>query len=196
MEYVTISFGITDEEREEVADILCGAFSKKFERVFGSRSKSLTVIRKYLDASNILVARRRNKIVGVAGVKYDSVGWLTMSMANALKEFGLSLLRVAITGLPLMTRNSKRSLLIDVLAVLAKARGKGIGTRMLYHLISFARIKGLNKIRLYVVNTSERAKLLYEKIGFRVVKIHKLLWPWKRIFGFRWSYEMELSISP
>jgi len=50
MEYVTISFGITDEEREEVADILCEAFSKKFERVFGSRSKSLTVIRKYLDA--------------------------------------------------------------------------------------------------------------------------------------------------
>lgn len=194
MEHVTISFGITDGERKEVASILCEAFSRKFERVFGSQSKSFAVIRKYLNTSNILVARKQGKIVGTAGVKYGSVNWLTMSVANAFKEFGLSLLRVAVTGLPLMARNSKKTLLIDILAVSAKARGKGIGTKMLCHLVSFARTKGLNKIRLYVVNTNERAKLLYEKMGFRVTKIHRLLWPWKSIFGLRWSYEMELSI--
>ncbi|MBO8167486.1 MAG: GNAT family N-acetyltransferase, partial [Kosmotoga sp.] len=162
MERITISFGIEEEERSSVSEILYEAFSEKFKPVFGSKEKSLRVFSRYLDVSNILVARDKGEVVGVAGLKYDNVNWITLNLFDAIQEFGFSIFRVAVVGLPLVATRLKGDLLLDVLAVSAKARGKGIGTKMLRYLLSFGKEKKLKKIRLYVIHTNEGAKRLYE----------------------------------
>lgn len=194
MERITISFGIEEEERSSVSEILYEAFSEKFKPVFGSKEKSLRVFSRYLDVSNILVARDKGEVVGVAGLKYDNVNWITLNLFDAIREFGFSIFRVAVVGLPLVATRLKGDLLLDVLAVSAKARGKGIGTKMLRYLLSFGKEKKLKKIRLYVIHTNEGAKRLYERMGFKTVKLHKIPRLWRKVFNFDGYFEMERNL--
>ncbi|WP_053001267.1 GNAT family N-acetyltransferase [Kosmotoga pacifica] len=194
MEDLNISFGISSEEREKVSIILYEAFSKKLNPVFGSKEKSLKVFSKYLDASHILVVRKESEIVGVAGLKYDNINWLKLNLFDAIREFGLSLFRVAVVGLPLVATRLKGDLLLDVLAVSKEARGQGVGTKLLAHTIAFAKKERLKRIRLYVIDKNERAKQLYERMGFYTVKHHKIPRPWSKIFGFDGYFEMTCPV--
>lgn len=190
-----ISFGIKENERRKVSEILYEAFSEKFKPVFGSRKKSLRIFSRYINAPSILVARKRGEIVGVAGLKYNHVNWLKLSFFDAIREFRFPIFRVAITGFPLMASRLKGDLLLDVIAVSPEARGKGIGTKMLRFLLSFGKQRGLEKIRLYVICHNKGAKVLYEKIGFTTVRLHKIPRFWRNVFGFNGYFEMEINLN-
>ncbi|MFX1598913.1 MAG: GNAT family N-acetyltransferase [Promethearchaeota archaeon] len=60
---------------------------------------------------------------------------------------------------------------VNVMGVLKPFRRKGIGTRLMLHILEMAKAKGMTKALLDVddFNLTE-AKKLYEKIGFNVVK--------------------------
>jgi ribosomal protein S18 acetylase RimI-like enzyme len=82
-----------------------------------------------------------------------------------------------------------------VIAVSPEARGKGIGTKMLRFLLSFGKEKELKKIRLYVIHNNEEAKVLYERIGFTTVRLHKIPRFWRNFFGFSGYFEMEINLN-
>lgn len=195
MERITISFGIKEEERDLVSEILYEAFSEKLKPVFGSKKKSLRIFSRYLNAPKILVAREMDKVVGVAGLKYDNVNWLNLNLFDAIREFGFLIFRVGIIGFPLVATRLKGDLLLDVLAVSPEARGRGIGTKMLQFLLSFGKERHLKKVRLYVIRTNEGAKRLYEKMGFATVKLHKIPRLWRNFFRFDGYFEMERSLN-
>lgn len=191
----TVSFGIKENERRKVSEILYEAFSEKFKPVFGSRKKSLRLFSRYLNVPKILVAREMDEIVGVAGLKYNNVNWLKLNFFDAIREFGFAIFRVATIGFPLMASRLKGDLLLDVLAVSPEARGQGIGTKMLRFLLSFGKEGDLKKIRLYVIRNNEGAKGLYERIGFTTVRLHKIPRLWRNVFGFSGYFEMEINLN-
>lgn len=47
------------------------------------------------------------------------------------------------------------------------ARNQGVGTKVLQVLMALGRSEGIRQLDLYVLNHNERARRLYERLGFR-----------------------------
>lgn len=63
---------------------------------------------------------------------------------------------------------------IDDLIVNPKYQGKGYGKKLLLYAINKMQTMGINTIKLYVAKWNEKAVKLYEKNGFKCVKIEKV----------------------
>ena len=50
----------------------------------------------------------------------------------------------------------------------SESRGKGVGTLLFQHIISWAMDVGLHRLELTVIATNDRAVHLYKKVGFEV----------------------------
>lgn len=55
---------------------------------------------------------------------------------------------------------------VGAMGVASELRGKGIGHRMMDHVIADARTGGFLRIRLEVIETNDRARTLYQHLGF------------------------------
>lgn len=79
---------------------------------------------------------------------------------------------------------------LRVLLVEPKARGVGLGTRLVEECVKFARRCGYRKITLWTYSALESARRIYDKTGFRIVKEEK-----RRDFGHRLTgqtWELDL----
>ena len=61
------------------------------------------------------------------------------------------------------------------IAVIAKMRGRGIGTRLMTRIMRLARTQGIQKISLSV-ESGNPARRLYEKLGFRKIGAVETSW--------------------
>lgn len=66
---------------------------------------------------------------------------------------------------------------ISVVATLPNAQGKNYASTLVGEFIEIAKSKGLNGVHLYTDPSNERAKKLYEKLGFQVLKVEDELRP-------------------
>lgn len=64
---------------------------------------------------------------------------------------------------------------IDTVSVSKNHHGKGIGRKLIEAMIQNAKEKGFNKVGLLVDVGNPSAKKLYERIGFKVIKIKNLM---------------------
>ena len=97
-------------------------------------------------------------------------------------------------GWILEQKTSAETLYLDTIAVTENSRGRGIGKMMIQKVIQFAREQGFSSIKLSVINTNNREKLLYERLGFRKVALQKIPFPWSRTFGFTSAYDMVFEL--
>ncbi|MHA1289734.1 MAG: GNAT family N-acetyltransferase, partial [Candidatus Thorarchaeota archaeon] len=181
---VTFRWGFKENEQTRIAEILYDALSEKFNPVFGNRPRSIPFIKQALIPSRIVLAHIDSEVIGVAGLQFNNQGYLETSLRNAWKSLRWGVFRMIFNGWVLESKVSKDALYLDTIAVDEHNRGRGVGKLLIDEIIQFARKKGFSFVKLAVVNTNSRAKSLYERLGFKEVKIEKMPYPWSRTFGF------------
>lgn len=188
-----IAFGVPNYQRVRVAEMLYDAFENKFENVFGSE-KGISLISKYFRNDRIVSAVSKGEVIGVGGLKFDGKEFIDVSFGQLLRELTFGVVRVLFFGWIFYNKLEDKELLIDVLVVARDMRGKGVGSKLVAFIIDFACSRGYEQVKLFVIDTNEKAKRLYERMGFREVKAHKVLFPWSKLFGFNRITEMRYEL--
>ena len=95
-----------------------------------------------------------------------------------------------IVGSVLLVKKTDEVAKLRLLLVEPKARGLGIGARLVDECIRFARQVGYRKITLWTNSALTAARAIYEKTGFRLISSepHHLFGPQER--GETWELEL------
>ena len=80
-------------------------------------------------------------------------------------------------------RTAHDELYVDGVAVVDEMRGKGIGSHLFNRLVRIAAKNEVRKISLEVIDTNQRARALYEHLGF-VATTQQSIWPLNLFLNF------------
>lgn len=160
-----------------------------------SEEEALRFLQEGLDFRQAIYSVRDKEILGVIGLNMGGAQkFFRFQLAAFLRVFGPlgGLWRYAKYSAELMFHMplSKHAVKIDPIVVSEKARGMGIGSRLLESVYQYAEKKRLKAVVLEVVNTNPKAKKLYERQGFMTVKTLKSGWFTKKA-GFSELYYMR-----
>ena len=168
-----------DEPRhcDQAAEIFYEAFQLKIhhlEMFAGSREQALRVLRRSFCAEMGFFALRGEDLIGVIGMEHADGRRLLQTTPQILREefgrFG-GFWRQAWMGLAHSYQHPHPGeMRIDSLAVAPQGRGQGLGTLLLERVFEEARRNGCKAVTLEVVDTNPRARQLYERLGFKVIK--------------------------
>lgn len=172
---LTLTQGFPDALRPQAARLYDAAFGAKLSVAISDGPARLALLAAAFDPSHALVARVGGELVGIAGFQ-SATGSLTSGITFAQLRHHLGLFRAlwAALILALYERPSTPGqLLMDGISVSPNARGRGVGTALLNHLIDFATHQGYQTIRLDVIDTNPGARRLYERLGFVAIRTER-----------------------
>jgi ribosomal protein S18 acetylase RimI-like enzyme len=172
---VTFRQGIPEPCRFTAAQLYDQAFGAKFQVVVPDQHRRIEILKRGLDLSHGVAALSGDQLVGLAGYHATS-GSLTGGVKWRVVVSVLGPVKGAIAFMlfRLLDRHAApRELLMDGIAVAAEMRGQGVGTGLLDAVAKVARELGLDTVRLDVIDTNPRAKQLYLRNGFEVVRSQK-----------------------
>ena len=192
-----ITVGIPHRDREEAAALYWEAFGEKLGFVLGPKYRAMRFITAVLRSDHGVCAHDdAGRLVGVAGFK-TAKGALVGGAFNDLRRvYGWSGAAARIALLAALENDVENErFLMDGLFVAEEARGQGIGTALLDAITAEAKRRGYREIRLEVVDTNGRAKALYLRRGFRVLKTQRI-GVMRHVFGFRAATTMIRDVYP
>ena len=169
---VTLHDGLPEALRAQAAELYWQAFGGKLGRVMGPERKALAFLRDAISVDHAVVALDdQGQLLGLLGFKSPEGSFAGGDPAQMRRHYGLlgSAWRVPLLWLLGREVDNDR-FLIDGLCVARQARSLGIGSALLNAAYDRARARGYAAIRLDVVDTNWRARQLYERHGFTVVK--------------------------
>lgn len=188
---VSLTDGLPENLRAQAVALYWQAFGGKLGRVMGPERKALAFLTDVIRADHALVAvDDQGLLLGLLGFKTPAGSFAGGDLAQMRRHYGLlgSAWRVPLLWLLGREVDNER-FLIDGLCVARQARGLGIGTALLGAACDRARARGYRAIRLDVVDTNWRARQLYERQGFKLVKTSPL-GPLRHAFGFKAAHTM------
>jgi len=166
--------------RHQAAAIFYQAFAPKIDHLLLKPKSPQQAIRIYEACINFnagFYALHRGEVVGLAGLQYRNLKFDKLTWSSLIKEFGFwgTVYRMALLFVSnrILSPLDKDEIRIESLAVAEGMRGKQIGTSLLNTVFEFARSNGFNTVSLEVVDTNQRARQLYERLGFIPVKTTK-----------------------
>ena len=86
-------------------------------------------------------------------------------------------------------------LYLETMAVIPEARGRGIGGALLDFAADEARRRGRRSVSLYCIRDNPRARALYVRHGYRIVRSDDLWWC-SPLLGFRITDMLRRDLAP
>lgn len=144
------------------------------------------------------VAVREDTVLGILTVSLHDQPHnkdnMQISTKDAFKKYGLmGIIRIMIFSKAVKYIPAKDELYIENVAVDQASRGQKIGSQLLNFADELAKSKGCSKVSLRVMYENEKAKSLYERLGFKVFSSESFKWMKKRT-GYSGSYLMIKEI--
>ncbi len=192
---IELRIGIHEHHRQAAAVLYYDAFRGLLAPVLGDADRALPLLGEALDLRCALAATRGRELVGICGMQHGGRHFVALKAGPLLRTFGIldGLRRIAVGGL-LDHQAGHGELIIDGIAVLANARGRGIGESLLGELERFASNHGLGTLRLDVVSDNHSARRLYHRCGF-IDGPTSTSWLRRRAFGITSVTTMSKSIA-
>ncbi len=182
IEDLQIEYGLPPGLRAAAAELYLEAFRQKLVPILGARGRA--VLEASLNPERAICALQHGRLLGLIGYKCDHRAFFEPSLAQLTKHYGLLQGWLKAAVLALFERPQRAGeLLLDGIAVHPTSRGQGVGTRLLNAVLTMASAKGLQSVRLDVVDTNPAARRLYERLGFVPVKTNQYAFL-RPIFGF------------
>jgi ribosomal protein S18 acetylase RimI-like enzyme len=201
LEEIKIIQNINEVQKSEVVRMYYQAFPKKFNYLWlfiKDEKKVNVVLHDCIKFEDGIYAVLDGKVVGFVGLETDMGFYTQLKLSAFLKAFPIvsAIWRYVAYGIYRLFhgKTGNNAVHIDPLVVDTKARGLGVGTTLLEVVFDYAKKMNKKKVILEVVDTNLRAKKLYERMGFQVVKIENTMFLTSRA-GFQKVFHMEKTIS-
>jgi len=189
-----IPFSYPSECTRKIASLFFAAFEQKLCAVFQGKEKGLDFVQQNLNPERIVPLFSGEELVGVMGLEFGGKTWIDPSWSQLWGFYAWKAFSVAFWGLPLMHRPDSKTLCIDSIAVHPLFRGRGAGSHLLEWAFAFAQKKDYRSVSLYVVHSNDKARKLYERLGFQVKKERHVPFPWSKRLGFSSAFLMERPV--
>ncbi len=171
------------------------AFKGKLHPVMKPKLKALRFLDMVADPAHAISAISRDgTLIGVAGFKTTKGSFIGGSLKQLCAVYGL--LGGCWRGLVLSVLErplQADTLLMDGIFVSETARGGGVGSALLSAIKEKAIACGCSKVRLDVIDTNPRARVLYERHGF-ISQDTSDIGPLRHIFGFQKATAMVCEV--
>ncbi|HEY0275417.1 MAG TPA: GNAT family N-acetyltransferase [Paenirhodobacter sp.] len=165
-----IRHGVPVTDRRAAAALYWLAFGHKLGRVMGPRVRAMSFIERVMDADHVISAwDGSGRLLGVIGYRNAQgafVGGTIEDLGAVYGRFGGFWRNLALSVLG--SDLPRGVMAVDGLVVADEARGAGIGAALIEALSQEARHLGYRSLQLDVVDGNDRARALYERLGFRV----------------------------
>lgn len=177
--------GLPDSARAEAARLYWQAFGSKLGRVLGPDDRALAFLRDSMAADCAMAALDdAGRLLGVIGFRTGTGSFAGGSFGTLARTYGWAGAVWRGAALWAVTREvDNERFLIDGLCVAPDVRGQGVGTALIEALVQSPAARGYREMRLDVIDTNLRARALYERLGFRTLRIARL-GPLRHLFGF------------
>lgn len=191
---VEIARGLPAGLRAEAVRLYWQAFGGKLGTVIGPEPRALAFLDRVMRADHAFVALEDGRLLGMVGFKTPRGSFAGGAMADLVAVYGWfgALWRAGL--LELLNREvDNERFLLDGICVAAEARSRGIGARLLAAIEDEAVARGYAAVRLDVIGENWRARALYERQGFKVVRTARL-GLLRHVFGFGSSLTMVKAV--
>lgn len=187
--------GLPPDHLDAAVRLYWQAFGPKLGRVLGPEDRALRYLRRVMRAENCIIAvDGQDRLLGLAGFRTAEGSFAGGSSADLAEVYGPmgSLWRgMLLRGLgdePEVDR-----FLLDGLCVADWAQGQGVGSALLREICAEARERGYTTVRLDVIDRNDRARALYERLGFHVDRTAPL-GALRHVFGFAAAHVMVRAV--
>jgi ribosomal protein S18 acetylase RimI-like enzyme len=165
--------GATLNQMGEIVDLFDEAFAAKFRAAIVDTNLRKKFWSQILNHQQLIVAERSREILGMAVISFPDRPGFSKDAASKLfqvlgrvKGFRASFIFMLFSKLD--WKPEQGTCYLEALSVSSKARGLGLGTRMLEHISVIAKSEGMDRLTLKVTLENPEANRLYLRRGFEV----------------------------
>ncbi len=179
---------------DQAAALYWEAFSGKLGKLLGPDERGQRFFAATVNPKAVIAATGPDgQLLGIAAHQASGKGFCDAGVSALFRHYGLGAIW-RLLPLAMLERNApKDTLQMDGICVAKSARGMGVGSALFDALFTLARVKGLTKVTLDVIDTNPRARALYERLGFVATGV-ETTGPLRPLLGFDSATKMVLTL--
>lgn len=172
---IVVRRGVDPGSELRAAELYWEAFGRKLGPALNPPERAVRFIADHLEADRAVCAYLDGRLVGIAGYQHGGRGLTGGTPGDVLRAYGVLRGLKGMLLLALFERRptDARQLVMDGIAVAPEVRSRGVGSLLLEEVAAVAAERGCREIRLDVIDTNPRARALYERRGFSVVRTER-----------------------
>jgi ribosomal protein S18 acetylase RimI-like enzyme len=146
---VAIQKGLSEELITPAAELFVDTLGEKFVSVLGDEARAVSLLEKNSNLNICFSAVEHGSLLGVLAFETDKQSFIAPDFKELKTQYGgfNGLLRAG--GFALLEHKPKPDEIhIEGIAVAANARGKGVGTKLINNLFTFAKSEGFDRATL------------------------------------------------